>query len=208
MSRKSTLPVIPDLTGILDKRLHDILSVFKQLIEIRAGGGQSGDRYVPASELSGLITEGYLLVADEKVAGTAGGAFTAGSWAVRTLNTIKADNGVNASLANNQIMLPAGTYRCDILAPAYAVNRHQARLRNASAGTTLLVGTSQYANNANTVENVSVIRGRFTLSMQSLLEVQHRCETTVATNGLGIEANLGEPETYTIATFWKERTVS
>ncbi len=146
---------------------------------------------------------GYILLRDEKAVGTDGGTFTAGAWQTREINTKVVDVGGYATLSANQITLPAGTYRCRIQCPAYAVNKHQARLYNVTNAAVLLLGSSQRNPSAGNHTVPSVIIGRFTLAAAKVLEVQHRCETTLATNGLGIAAGF-DTEVYTIAEFWKE----
>lgn len=147
---------------------------------------------------------GYILLRDEKAAGTDGGSFTAGAWQTRELNTKVVDVGSYAALSANQITLPAGTYRCRIQCPAYAVNKHQARLYNVTNAAVLLLGSSQRNASASALFVVpSIIAGRFTLATTKVLEVQHRCETTQAGSGLGQSSGF-DTEIYTIAEFWKE----
>jgi hypothetical protein len=145
----------------------------------------------------------YIEIRDEKAAGTDGGGFTSAAWQTRTLNTEHSDAGGHASLASNQITLAAGTYLAEIACPAIAVNAHQARLYNITDSATTLVGTSSYCGNGSTQATVSTITGRFTIAASKVFEVQHRCETTKATNGYGDANNFGEVEVYTVARFWK-----
>jgi hypothetical protein len=49
----------------------------------------------------------------------------------------------------------------------------------------------------------AIIRGRFTLSVQSVLEIQHQVESARGANGYGIAGNFAQ-EIYTVAEFWKE----
>jgi hypothetical protein len=146
----------------------------------------------------------YICIQDQKPISTQGGTFTSGSFQTRVLNTIVANDLFLASLASNQITLPAGTYRCRIEAPALKVDNHQARLQNVTDGLTLLLGTSAFSTAATTdVTTCSVITGRFGLASAKTLEVQHRCLTTLATLGLGTAANFST-EIYTSAEFWLE----
>ena len=48
----------------------------------------------------------------------------------------------------------------------------------------------------------SFVVGRFTIAGSQALEVQHRNETTKATDGFGIASNWTS-EVYTIAEFWR-----
>jgi hypothetical protein len=149
----------------------------------------------------------YVLIQDQKAQNTDGGTFTSGAFQARTLNTIVSDSAGIASLATNQVTLPPGTYRVRIQCPACGTLRHQARLQNITDATTLLIGSSEF-NQKDSASNLiavthSVITGRITLTGTKVLEVQHRCQTTQATNGLGIAANFGT-EVYTSVEVWKE----
>ncbi len=147
----------------------------------------------------------YILIRDEKAQNTAGGTFTSGAWRTRDLTTEVSDAGGYASVSSNQITLAAGTYRVRIIAPAQATDRHQARLQNITGGTTLLVGTSEYAGSAggNQTQSHSVIVGRITLGGSTVVEVQHQCQTTSSSNGFGAGSNF-TTEVYTVVEMWKE----
>lgn len=158
-----------------------------------------------ATPAGGDYTYHYVCLRDEKTANTAGGTFTSGSFVKRDIAEFS-DTNTLCSVSSSVIVLAAGTYRCRITCPAWYVDRHKARLRNTTAGTTLLVGTSEYSTNglADIAQTHSIIVGRFTVAASQNLEIQHRCESTFATSGLGVAANLGEVEVYTTAEFWKE----
>jgi hypothetical protein len=130
---------------------------------------------------------------DEKSSTSEGGTFTSGSWQTRTLQTEALNTITGASLASNQITLPAGTYEIDAYARAYRVGKHQAKLRDTTGAADLILGVPGVSQNASDyAECPSVIKGRFTLSVESDLEIQHRCATTQNTNGFGAgTADLG-----------------
>lgn len=169
--------------------------------------GPQGSTGAPGP-ISVVSSTPYICFQDQKSSGTAGGTFTSGAWQTRTLNTVISNDGNLASLLANQITLPAGTYRCNISCPAWAVGRHQARLQNITAGNTLLLGTSEWTNTGGSgAETRSVIAGRFSLSTATVIQVQHQGVTTEATNGFGVEAGSGftvAMEVYAIAEFWLE----
>lgn len=172
-----------------------------------ADGGTGASTAAAARTNLGLspVPTDLIVVKDIKATTTAGGTFTNGAWQTRTLNTEETDTGSHASLAANQITLAAGTYRARIFCPAYRVDAHQARLQNITDGATLIFGVNAFA--ANTTPfggSVSVIEGRFTLAGSKLLEVQHRCVTTQATDGFGGANSFGGSEIYTVATFERE----
>lgn len=146
----------------------------------------------------------YICIRDEKASGTGGGGFTSGAWQTRTLNTETADTGGHASLAFNQITLAPGTYRVRASAPARHVDHHQAKLRNVTAGSDALIGTSEYSRGSDWFQTCSVIAGRITIAASTVFEIQHRCQTTDGSNGMGDPAGFGVVEVYTVAEFWRE----
>jgi hypothetical protein len=131
---------------------------------------------------------GLLHIQDQKASGTNGGTFTSGAWRTRDLNTVLTNEITSASLASNQITLPAGTYFIIARAPAFFVDEHQARLQNITDGTTLLTGSCGHvgADMSN-----SFVWGRFTLGGTKVLELQHQCSTTRATDGFGNNMSFG-----------------
>lgn len=146
----------------------------------------------------------YVLIRDEKAQNTAGGTFTLGAWRTRDLNTEVVDTGSIASVAANQVTLEPGNYRTRWRAPGYLVGGHQTRLQNITAGTTLVVGSTA-RNQVSTpfTQTDSHGEGYFSLSVQSVLELQHQSTATEATNGFGIQANL-TTEVYSMIEFWRD----
>ena len=153
------------------------------------GGGTGGGD-------SGLPFSSQVLYAhDEKPAGSQGGSFTTGAWRTRDLNTVQTNTIPGASLSNNQITLPAGTYDIFAVLPAYAVNTHIGKLFSVTDNADLVMGSGEYSAGAGGAQTSSIVMGRFTLVTESVLELQHRCETS---NTFGRAAgNLGTPVTYT-----------
>ena len=148
------------------------------------------------------ITEAYVLIQDQKAQNTAGGAFNSGAWQKRDLNTEVADIYGLASLAASVITLQPGTYRVQWSAPGHgALVRHQSRLRNTSDAIDY-VGTSEAINAANT-QTRSIGSVRFRITAAKNFELQHQCNTTVATNGFGIQSNF-TTEVYSQIEFWRE----
>jgi len=125
-----------------------------------------------------------ILIKETQPIGTNGGTFTSGAWRTRTLNTVENDAHGFISLAGNQILLPASNWRVNARAPAANCANHQCRLQNVSAGTTVAMGSSSYANPAG-VQTDSVVTACFSSNGSDLYELQHQCQLTVATNGFG-----------------------
>jgi hypothetical protein len=145
----------------------------------------------------GSFTPYYAWFRDVKTANTAGGPFTLGAWQVRTLNTSQINTIPSASLdtVNNWFTLPSGTYFIRAFAPAYAVNRHKAKLFNFTDATDVIFGSSEFC--STTIQTFSRIEGSFTITSSKSFQIHHRCQTTVSTNGLGLESNFGVIEVYT-----------
>ncbi len=158
-----------------------------------------------------LGSTAYLHFAETAPKGVAAGQNVIAGPNHRNFNTnIVNSHNLSVSLVNGDIVLPAGTYQCRISTPAYRVDEHQTRLKNATANTILLYGTSEYSDNlaGPLVQSRSEIVGQFTLAAASTIQVQHFTKTEKTVNGLGIPANPfwndGNPvEVYTIAEFWK-----
>lgn len=133
---------------------------------------------------------GALHVQDQQAATTAGGTFTSGAWQTRVLNTSVSNTITSASLSSNQITLPAGTYDITASAPAHAVNNHQLRLENITDTATPLISGTAYARSTGgaTSNTRALLMGRFTIAGTKVFELQHRCETTMATTGFGVGA--------------------
>ena len=146
--------------------------------------GPKGDR--------GLSEIAYLR--DEKVSGLNAGTCTSGAWFARELNVMGGDSAF-ISLASNRFTLQPGKYFIEAMIPAFGVGAHQAKLKVVDTNSDVIIGTSS---NGGTVSGtVSTIAGEIVVSAASTFEIQHRCQTTRAANGLGAAANFGVNEVYT-----------
>lgn len=145
----------------------------------------------------------YVKVSDTQLAGTAGGNATSGSFLTRTINTEDSDTSAICTLAANQITLVAGTYQCRIWSSYFRTDRIKTKLRNATAATDLLIGSSEFTASGDFVVVKSWIEGKFTVAAAQALEVQYQVGTSLATQGLGVESNFGLSETYLVAEFEK-----
>ncbi|MBF8733111.1 hypothetical protein IRZ59_22020 [Pseudomonas guariconensis] len=175
----------------------------------------SADAAVLATELANLtaafqnsragsFANTFLYVEDRKATNTAGGTATAAAWTTRDLNSVRVNRITGASLASNQVTLPAGTYRFEARAPAIGVGAHQIRLRNITDATDVDIGSSGFSISSSlNAQTDSVMGGEFTITGTKVLEIQHNVATTRATNGFGAAANLGATEIYTQAKFWR-----
>jgi hypothetical protein len=138
-----------------------------------------------------------VIIEDQKSPNTPGGTATAGSWFTRTLNTLVRNNGTLASLATNQVTLPAGTYYMTWISPAYAVLRFQTRLQNITDTTTAGTGMGAFSNSTGQAVTTSSGSAVVTIAGSKAFEVQMQVAGTQATNGCGIETNFAAAEVYT-----------
>jgi len=148
-------------------------------------------------------TQQFMHVRDEKASGTNGGTFTSGSYMTRTLNTVKTNTISGASLASNQITLPAGTYDIEVSAPAYYVNSHKAKLYNVTDGADLIIGESATCGSGSAVSFAARVMGRITLSATKTIDVRHRSSSSKANDGFGVATTFGDVEVYTEVRIWK-----
>lgn len=146
----------------------------------------------------------YILIREEQATGVDGGTFTSGAWRTRALNTETVDTGSHAAVAASQVTLQAGTYRFRGWTVGYDCDNHQCRLQNITAGTTVAFGSNNRSKNTDAGGHPSLIEGRFTIAAATVFELQHRCQTTKATNGLGLANSFGGTEVYASILFERE----
>jgi hypothetical protein len=140
---------------------------------------------------------------ETQAAGTNGGTSTTGSFIKRTLNTTVKNDITGCSIATSVITLPAGTYYVIARSPTNQSGYNQAKIRNTTDSTDLALSGSGYAPPSTSANIDSTIQGFFVLAAQKTIELQQRVATGVATNGLGIAANLGVDEIYSSITIVK-----
>ena len=133
---------------------------------------------------------------ETQASGTQGGTFTSGSYTKRVLNTTVVNNITGCSISSSVVTLPAGTFYIRGIAPAYRVDENKARLQNTTAATTIQLGTNQRSSNGDATNCNAVVETVVTLTVSSTIELQHRCQTTFATQGLGAACGFGDDEIY------------
>lgn len=121
-------------------------------------------------------------IKDIKPQATASGTFTAGAWRTRDLLVLDDPFSIGIKLNSNQFTLPSGTYYIDASAPAKDVAQHKAKLANISDLSDQIMGTNEITNDGATC---SFIKGVFKITDSKIFEIQHFCQTTVATVGFG-----------------------
>lgn len=146
---------------------------------------------------------GYLHVREEQASGTDGGTFTAGSYLTRVLNTTKVNTIAGASLASNRVTLPAGTYDINGVGTVRGVDYNKVRIYDVTHSAVLLIGPSNWNSSTYAGGPYAWVRGRITLTEETVLEMQHRCTTTFASTGFGKAVSFGDAEVYSELIVWK-----
>jgi len=144
-----------------------------------------------------------LQVTNTALSGTLGVATVASTWNTFPLNTVETDGIAGATLAANQISLPAGTYQItgfgQYAFPFGGVQKSKLRLRNVTDNTTVIVGAGfqapTYGGSGLTSSPNIPISGRFTLFATKVLELQ--IWTDVGGQGtMGAAVSSGEAELF------------
>lgn len=163
---------------------------------------------------------GQLLhVRNEQTTGTGGAAITINTWQTRVLNTVKTNEITSASLASNQITLPAGTYFIEACAPTYiraassgadTITKAVMKLYNTTSSTDVLIGiptagwefydTTPSGTTVSSTCPIHSLKGRFTLSGTSVLEIRNYLasnqSSSIVTGSEGVSNGAGVTEVY------------
>lgn len=148
---------------------------------------------------AGVLSIPYIKCSNTQSSGTNGGAATSGSWQTMPLNTKDNDTANIANLTSNQITLPAGTYKVHASAPFYRGSGEQMRLYNITNSSVLVTGNTSSSATTDNTETINEINGIFTLTAQSILQLQYQVSISNAA-GLGQGLSFG-PEVYAVIEF-------
>ena len=174
------------IQGYLDMNSHRINELKDPALDQDA----ATKKYVDDS-----ITVPVLHVQDQKASSTAGGTSSAGM-NIRVLNTIRTNTITGASLASNQITLPAGSYKITASAPAFKSAGHRIYLYNTTDVADEVLGVSCYSATADIMTTHSLMTETFTIAGTKVFELRHSIFSAFTTNGLGVGAVDGKVEIY------------
>lgn len=146
--------------------------------------GDKGDTGVPYNVLH---------VRDERASGTAAPAATTGT-TTRTINTTKVNSIAGASLASNQITLPAGTYDFQIFA-GHAYISGAPFLYNVTDAAVAISGMAHLASTS-VPSGVTPVQGRVTIAATKVFELRHAVTATAATPTFGFTVTSGHVEIF------------
>jgi carbohydrate binding protein with CBM5/12 domain len=143
-----------------------------------------------------------VIVEEQQPAGTQGGASTVGNQK-RVLNTLVRNNGTLASLASNNVTLPAGTYYFKWSCPALVAGSHRTYLTNVTDSTNPGLGTSEYNASTDTIQTRSEGSAVVTIAASKAFALTHFIATARTLNGLGATSNSGATDIYSRMEIWK-----
>jgi hypothetical protein len=162
-------------------------------VKTRLGIGSTGQVLTVAGGVPTWATPAggptYAVFNDTKTMTSTSGTFTNGAFRTRDLQTTQINSISGASLASNQITLPAGTYYINAYAGAFGVNSHICRLQNITDSTEAILGLNAYNSTSTLNGNFSFLQGQITIAGTKVFELQHRCGSTRATDGFGTANN-------------------
>ncbi len=128
------------------------------------------------------------ILEDQKTAGVDGGTFTAGAWRVRDINT-KVFDEIGVTLSSNEFSLPAGKYLILATTPGFDVDRHKIRLYNTSDSAADIQGQNSHSHSPSNATVLARLEGVVDIATSKTFRIEHRCQTTKASTGLGISIN-------------------
>ena len=142
------------------------------------------------------LTLKIAVLQDVKNNNVAGGTAVTAVWTARTLNTISSDpNGLIIDLASNEWKVAAGDYQVKVLAPFHHTRGTRLRIYDVTNSVVIGYGPSLYINNG--VDMELSLNVRITPHKDNVYRLEYYCERGGHADGLGIAANVGQPEIYT-----------
>lgn len=123
---------------------------------------------------SGPTLANHFYANETQASGTNGGASAAGL-NTRVLNTAAINNIAGASLASNQVTLPAGTYWIQSRAAAFGPDRCKLVLYNVTDSAIAIGGPVNYANGSVVAEVIA--EGYLTIAASKVFELRHYIQT-------------------------------
>jgi hypothetical protein len=142
------------------------------------------------------LTLKIAVLQDVKNNNVAGGTAVTAVWTARTLNTISSDpNSLIIELASNEWKVAAGNYQVKVLAPFHHTNGTRLRIYDVTNSVVIGYGPSLYINNG--VDMEVSLNLRITPHKDTVYRLEYYCERGGHADGLGIAANVGQPEIYT-----------
>lgn len=135
-------------------------------------------------------------------ANAASQAWTLTTWTTVRISTEAEDAAGLCALASNQITLTAGTYYIRACQAIYGTEYSMLRLRNTTAGTTLVVGRSGYSPSTGGSASVQ-LDGTFTVAASQALELQLYPSNGESAGTLTFPGSPGENVQQNVVEIWR-----
>ena len=157
------------------------------------------------------LYQSYAVVCDKKASNVQGGTSQTGGFYQRDLNHELIDPDNIVSLSSNHFVLQAGTYTIQWSCPFYESGRGATELvtvaNSGSGGATRIaigaVAWSGVPDSNNYPHGNSRGWHRVTISSETYFAIRYRCDSSVNTYGLGVEASYTD-SIYTVVEIYKE----
>ena len=150
-----------------------------------------------ANQFVGAVLDLRLCASVTAAPGTDGGGNGVGFHTRSFGDAADVNNIPGASVVNNFVILPPGTYEVSASATQNRAGRSRLKLWNTTANELTvagMVGFSRETFTSGTVRNT--LFGRFTITVTSSFGLRHHVDTAHAGNGLGVAVNDGAGEIY------------
>ena len=155
--------------------------------------------------ISAGLFSSYAIITHEKSNNTHGSSLSNSSYATRELNTEVADPDNIVSVSGNHFTLQAGSYLIESMSIIHRGNQSQSRLYNVTDSSVDGVGMAVMTSSSFASQTVSTLVNRITISGAKAFEIQHQCQTSHSTYGLGLHHGIsGANSIYTIVEIYKE----
>jgi len=180
----------PNLSETIDGATTSLLSPGMVII-VQCDG--SALRSVVLAEGGSL----YFCAREEQASGTDGGACAATTWQTRTLNTVTKNTIVGASLASNNITLPAGTYRIEARYPTAGLMNHKGAIYNNTDSAFSILG------DVSASKTHGIISGNILITAQKTFSLR---QFSSAADGQGFGTGLasaGQTEVFATVEIWR-----
>jgi hypothetical protein len=187
-SSKINFSTVPQVAIVALK--EDIISVQENNSFSAAQQAQARHNIGTSIGIPDVIVEEQYANGTRPTGPTAAGTYT------RNLNTITHNALGIAAPSSGQITLPAGTYFAKWSCPGFAIQFYQSKLQNITSGTMIAPGQSVACAPSSGVGDCSEGSCVFTLTVSSVIALQHVMSSTTGTLGFGRPGSLGITEVF------------
>ena len=202
VTRESTADGRPEVVvRVVRKLAADVTDLSGMSLGTVTDGLGVGTKVIIYNPLAAMNVERRIAVfEDQKPSLENGGTLTQDIWQDRDLNAV-VEAAAGITLASDQITLTKGhKYLVNYSCPAYYVGRHQAKLYNVTNAGDEHIGSSAYTSssqsNSQSRSYGECIVDLTAASVDEVFKLQHFCEATNLTTGMGVASETGEEEIY------------